>query len=196
MLTMADLFSIPNNSESTFSCGIVARFTATKGFCLRSPRSCTALATSSLPVPLSPVIKTVRSLLTTRATALKISCIERERPTSGPPSSNCAGIWFLGASEEPEITSSARATTSTKFRNSKGFGRYSNTPICWALTAVSNVDRALMTITGRSGRFSLIRGSKSSASPSGKATSVIRTSPLPDSINFHSPDALPLECTV
>ena len=52
----------PNSSLSSSSAGIAAQFTATKGLALRRPWSCNARATSSLPVPVSPRIRTVASL--------------------------------------------------------------------------------------------------------------------------------------
>ncbi len=48
----------PKNSLSNNSCGIPAQLTAKKGPSARSLSACRALATSSLPVPLSPLIST------------------------------------------------------------------------------------------------------------------------------------------
>ena len=105
----------------------------------------------------------------------------------GPPSS------IFGLTAVAGVLSfvfNARSVTSIRLRSSNGFGRYSNTPICWVFTAVNNVDRALITITGKSGRRSLIRGNKSNASPSGRATSVINTSPRPDFNQFPKPSGI------
>ena len=52
-------FSWPNSSDSTSASGIAATLTATNGCPRRSLRAWIARATSSLPVPLSPVISTV-----------------------------------------------------------------------------------------------------------------------------------------
>jgi len=52
-------FSWPNSSDSTSVSGIAATLTATKAWPRRSLRAWIARATSSLPVPLSPVISTV-----------------------------------------------------------------------------------------------------------------------------------------
>ena len=60
-------FSWPKSSASIRSRGMAAMFTATNGPCLRQPKECSARATSSLPVPLSPLIITVRSVFIRRA---------------------------------------------------------------------------------------------------------------------------------
>ena len=60
-------FSWPNSSDSISSRGIAAMLMATKGPRARLPKLCSARATSSLPVPLSPVITTVRSVCISRA---------------------------------------------------------------------------------------------------------------------------------
>ena len=51
--------SWPNSSDSMSASGIAATLTATKGWPCRPLRAWIARATSSLPVPLSPVISTV-----------------------------------------------------------------------------------------------------------------------------------------
>jgi hypothetical protein len=61
--------SWPNSSLSISSRGIAAMLIATNGPERRLPKSCSARATSSLPVPLSPVISTVRSVPISRAIA-------------------------------------------------------------------------------------------------------------------------------
>ena len=52
-------FSWPNSSDSSSVSGSAAQFTAMNASPRRGERSCSALATSSLPVPLSPWISTV-----------------------------------------------------------------------------------------------------------------------------------------
>ena len=56
----------PNNSLSSRSGGIAAQFSAMKGPALRAPTRWMVRATTSLPVPVSPVINTVASLSATR----------------------------------------------------------------------------------------------------------------------------------
>src|SRR6266436_9518976 len=53
-------FSWPNSSEAMSDDGIAAQFTATKARAERGERLWMARAMSSLPVPVSPVISTVR----------------------------------------------------------------------------------------------------------------------------------------
>ena len=60
-------FSWPNSSLSISSRGIAAMLIATNGPVAALAESCSARATSSLPVPLSPVISTVRSVPISRA---------------------------------------------------------------------------------------------------------------------------------
>ena len=56
-------FSWPNSSDSISVSGMAATLTATNGCALRSLRWWMARATSSLPVPLSPVISTVAGVV-------------------------------------------------------------------------------------------------------------------------------------
>ena len=58
-----------------------------------------------------------------------------------------------------------------------------------------NVFCALMTMTGRSGRSFLMRGSRSKAFSSGITTSVMTRSPSPWLTHRHSVAALPVERT-
>mgnify|MGYP007000173986 len=58
-------FLCPNNSLSKRSFGIAPQFTGMKGFIFLDEDSCKARAAKSLPVPLSPKINAVESLLPT-----------------------------------------------------------------------------------------------------------------------------------
>ena len=60
-------FSWPNISDSKSPSGTAATLTATKGASRRGLWRCTARATSSLPVPLSPVTSTVACVCATWA---------------------------------------------------------------------------------------------------------------------------------
>jgi hypothetical protein len=66
----------------------------------RRPKSCSARATSSLPVPDSPLIITVRSVWVSRAMMRKMSCMAGERPMIGSGSAAllaataAAGRWL------------------------------------------------------------------------------------------------------
>ena len=67
--------SWPKSSDSSRSFGIAAVLMATKGPLARGLCLCSALATSSLPEPDSPVISTVTTLCESRPMARKTSCI-------------------------------------------------------------------------------------------------------------------------
>src|ERR671914_222367 len=75
-------FSKPNSSDSRSSVGSAAQFTLTNGLSLRSDWACSARATSSLPVPLSPRIRTVTSVSETRSIRSRTSIIFSLLPKS------------------------------------------------------------------------------------------------------------------
>jgi hypothetical protein len=72
----------PKSSLSSRLCGTAAQLIATKGPLCRALIPWMARATSSLPVPLSPVTSTVASVEATRSMRLRISRIARLDPTS------------------------------------------------------------------------------------------------------------------
>ncbi len=72
----------PNSSDSISSEGIAPQLTATKGLRARGLRMCMARATTSLPVPDSPVISTGRFVLATRPTSFMISTKAELTPMS------------------------------------------------------------------------------------------------------------------
>ena len=76
--------SCPNISLSTRSRGMAAQFTRMNGRSRRGLARCSAAATSSLPVPDSPVISTRASVGPTRAMRARTSCITGESPTISP----------------------------------------------------------------------------------------------------------------
>ena len=63
---------------------MAAQLTATNGSGFRVLSSCRVRATTSLPVPLSPVMRTDTLLGATRSMRAKMSCIFLEEPTSDP----------------------------------------------------------------------------------------------------------------
>src|SRR5215469_5197353 len=100
---------------------------------------------------------------------------------------------FASGAGAPECGAvSARSTNATSSRKSNGFGRYSNAPRSVALTAVSSVFCALMTMMRNSGRIFLIRGIRSRPFSSGMITSVITRSPSPSATQRHRVVALPV----
>ena len=75
----------PNSSLSTRFGLSAATWTGRNGRSLRAECRWTARATSSLPVPLSPVMSTQASVGATRAMRLNTACIAGLRPTSSSP---------------------------------------------------------------------------------------------------------------
>ena len=73
-------FSWPNSSLSSSSAGSAAQLTFTNGRVLRDERWWIARATSSLPTPLSPRIRTVTSLSETCSITDAIVCISGLSP--------------------------------------------------------------------------------------------------------------------
>ena len=73
---------------------------------------------------------------------------------------------------------------------SNGLGRYSKAPRSVALTAVSRVFWALITITRSSGLILRMRGMRSRPFSSGITTSVMTTSPCPSETHRHKVVAL------
>ncbi len=174
-------FSWPNNSLSISSRGIAAMLRATNGLSLRRPKSCRARATSSLPVPDSPLTSAVMSVFTRRPMTRNTSCIAGERPTIGSASSAAAAGTASGW-----VWVKARSTAATRTSRSNGLGRYSKAPRSLARIAVRMVFCALITMIGRSGRRSLMRGTRSRPLPSGISTSVTTRSPSPASTHCQS----------
>ncbi len=130
----------------------------------RGEKSWIARATSSLPVPLSPVTSTVASARAIRSTARKISRIAVLRPTIRP------SCWRSSTSSRRRSTSRSRSCFSIRLRtlmrsasSSKGFVTKSAAPCFIAWTAAETVLVAVNTITGaRTPRWP---SSSSSSSP-------------------------------
>ncbi len=96
----------PKSSLSSRGSGIAAQLTATNGPWLRRPRAWSARATTSLPVPLSPVTRTVASDAATRARRSSTSCIAGLLPMSSPQ----------GAAASTACRSRATSSRSTRCR--------------------------------------------------------------------------------
>ena len=121
--------SCPNNSLSSNSEGIAAVLSAMKGLRERGDSRCRARATSSLPVPVSPVTSTFSGAAATRPMARNSACMRGESPSScmaSPCDAACgtvpADAWAGRAS------GSARAASATAWSRSKGFDRNSCAP--------------------------------------------------------------------
>ena len=124
--------SWPKSSLSRRSFGIAAVLIAMNGFAARGLCRCRARATSSFPVPDSPVISTVAVEVESRPIARNTSCIAGAWPRiSGE------AVSTSSAAPSCRLSSSARRISSTAWSTSKGFGRYSNAPPWNAATADS-----------------------------------------------------------
>ena len=87
--------SWPKSSDSISVSEKSAQLTATNGWCRRALEWCIRLAITSLPVPLSPVMSTVLSLLLTTLTKSNTARIRALWPTTTESIENCEDgrIW-------------------------------------------------------------------------------------------------------
>ena len=115
--------SWPNNSDSNKSLGIAAVLMAINGFSARGLCLCSALATSSLPLPDSPLINTVACERLSRPMARKTSCMAGAWPIISGVSSRTtlSTAWRI-------LSSTARLITSIAWSTSNGLAKYSNAP--------------------------------------------------------------------
>ena len=150
---------------------MAALLTHTKGFAARALWRWIAEATSSFPVPDSPVMSTRAPVGATRAISARSSSIARLTPTSGSlcPSASCRRRFSArvrASSSAPRIATSSPSGVS-------GFSRNWNAPSFVARTASVRLALPLIITTGTSGatRFSC----SSVASPSGPP-GIIRSS--------------------
>ncbi len=74
----------PNSSDSIRFSGMAPQLTTTKGPLLRGLRAWISLAISSLPVPVSPVINTLMSVVATFSTLWNTSTTPGQLPTMSP----------------------------------------------------------------------------------------------------------------
>ncbi len=107
----------PNNWLSSSSPGIAAQFTATNGLAARRPWRCSARATTSLPVPVSPVISTVVSASASMPIFFWTSRSADEPPTI---SSSSADVAAAGASA---VGGSSRANREKRSARPTGLAR-------------------------------------------------------------------------
>ena len=124
--------SWPKSSDSSKSFGIAAVLMAINGLSARGLWRCKALATSSLPLPDSPLINTVACERLKRPMARKTSCMAGAWPMISGVSSNAtlSTAWRM-------LSSTARLITSIAWSTSNGLAKYSNAPPWNAATALS-----------------------------------------------------------
>ena len=151
MAEVNDPFSCPNSSLSINSEGMAAQFTSMKGPLPRVLSSCNCLATSSLPVPFSPVMSTLALVGATLAIMSLTSNMGADSPI----------IWFwiftaffktLFSVVRFFLSRALRRVMSRRFR-SGGLGMKSKAPFLMASTAVSMVPWPESMMTGTSDSF-------------------------------------------
>ena len=136
-----------------------------KGLSARGLCLCNACATSSLPVPDSPLMSTVMLERASLAMARNTSCIAGASPIISGVFSGTEDVVALACCLRflwPWLH--ALRTKSTASSTSKGLGKYSNAPPWKADTALSKSEWAVMMIMGKSG--CLAWRSSSNANPS------------------------------
>ena len=138
--------SWPNISDSTRSFGIAALLTHTNGLAARALCRWIAEATSSLPVPDSPVMSTRASVGATRAIMARRSSIAWLTPTSGSPCPSASCSRRFSARVRDSATA-ARSVVSTPSGVS-GFSRNWKAPSLVARTASARFALPLIMITG------------------------------------------------
>ncbi len=109
-LAMAEVkapFTWPKSSLSIKFSGMAPQLTATKGPEARLLRRWISRASSSLPVPVSPVISTLMSVAATRCSLRKISSIDGHEPMISPKRlslSSCDSFSLSARSADSSIT--------------------------------------------------------------------------------------------
>ena len=161
-------FSCPNMSDSSSVSTTAAQLTTTNGPSGRSPASWMARATSSLPVPLSPVTSTMVLPRATRPMVLKISFIARVPPTMAVALPATRAVSMASSSRG---VSSRRTTAASSSSTSTGLWMYSSAPFCMASMVVSMSWKAVITTTCNRASRALRSGSTSSPERPGMRTS-------------------------
>ena len=142
-------FSWPKRMDSTRFSGIAPQFTATKGLPARSDEPCTARAITSLPTPLSPVIRMGMEDLAARSPRRLTMTMAGDDPIRSskvvrPP------VCFFSRSTSPfraPMESALRIETMIR-SGAAGLTKKSLAPACMAETTVSMPPVAVTTITG------------------------------------------------
>ena len=166
----------PNSSLSRSGSGIAAQLTATSGPAARLLWRCSARATSSLPVPLSPVTSTLASVGATRAISSWTSRIAALSPSSSPSRAVATCRRSRVSSSVNRRCRTARSSATATASRSIGLARKSYAPERIAPIAAGRLPNAVSTITGRPGRLPTMRSVSASPSRPAMCRSVITTS--------------------
>ena len=126
-------------------------FTVTMGCAARSLTACSVRATTSLPVPGSPVISTLASDGPTRAMSCSTGCIAGASAIMGPAiglQEPVLGFQPPRRDARPRKAPTACVTMASRRALSQGFWTKSLAPRRMASTAISTLPHAVMTTTG------------------------------------------------
>lgn len=129
--------SWPNISLSKICSGTAPQFSAMNGLSWRGDSVCRLRATSSLPVPVSPLMSTGASVAATLSISARTEAIAWERPmmrvpAAGPASSRRRARFSSSSARR----STARRTVSVRRSAGNGFSMKSNAPSRIACTAI------------------------------------------------------------
>src|ERR1035441_3757170 len=128
MAPVNEPFSSPNSSLSSSVSVSAAQLIATKGFAARPLCRCSARATSSLPVPLSPSIRTGVSCGATRSiirSSLRMAALSPTMPVSPAPSrSSSEAFSACRRSTSRTFSSAAAANVPTALKVSRWSDRF------------------------------------------------------------------------
>ena len=165
--------SWPKSSDSSSSGGTAGVLTAMKGPFEHGLCSWRARATSSFPVPDSPVMSTVTVERESRPIARNTSCMAEAEPTivAGARSLSGAPIAPDAPAAPPRALATARSATETTSSTSRGLARNSNAPSRYADTVLSRSEYAVIMMTGTSGWSSASFASNPNPSVPGIRTS-------------------------
>ncbi len=147
----------PNSSLSSNSLGMAAQLMATKGWRERRPWAWIARATTSLPVPVSPVISTVASLSASKPIDFCTARIPALEPTSASGSETVDG-------PAADWAGNIRASKAARSSRPTGFARWSTAPSRIASIVLAAVGTAVSTATA--GGVSRDRMRRSTSIPS------------------------------
>ena len=146
-------FSWPNKIDSTRLSGIAPQLTVTKGCPARCDAPWIARAITSLPTPLSPVIRIGILAFAPRSPIATTERIEGAFPIR---SSNCnapSTVFFSRLTSTANVLISSALRRDTIIRSGlAGLTIKSRAPLCIALTTVSIEPLPVSTMTGRVGR--------------------------------------------
>ena len=142
-------FSWPNRMDSTRFSGIAPQFTATNGLPARSDEPCTARAMTSLPTPLSPVIRIGIEDLAARSPSRLTRVIGAESPIRSLNEVRLVACFFSRSTSPRRSPIDRALRIDTMIRSGlAGLMKKSTAPACMACTTVSMPPVAVTTITG------------------------------------------------